>query len=52
MSRLTIPVSGGFLHAEGEPVEKNGLKKVAVSFGPPHGSVAIRQVEDGIHDAY
>ena len=47
-----IPVSGGFIHAEGEPVEKNGVKKVAVSFGPPHGPVTVRQVQDGIHDAY
>ncbi|HHN65749.1 MAG TPA: site-specific DNA-methyltransferase [Nitrospirae bacterium] len=47
-----IPVSGGFIHAEGEPVEKNGLKKVAVSFGPPHGPVTVRQVEDGIREAY
>ena len=47
-----IPVNGGFIHAEGVPVEKNGLKKVAVSFGPPHGPVTVRQVQDGIHDAY
>ncbi len=47
-----IPVSGGFIHAEGAPLEKNGIKKVAVSFGPPHGPVTVRQVEDGIHDAY
>ncbi|MFQ5753903.1 MAG: DNA methyltransferase, partial [bacterium] len=57
-----IPVSGGFIHAEGEPADlsaeasaqagKNGLEKVAVSFGPPHGPVTVRQVEDGIHDAY
>ena len=47
-----IPVGGGFIHAEGEPVEKNGVKKVAVSFGPPHGPVTVRQVQDGIHDAY
>lgn len=47
-----IPVSSGFIHAEGEPIEKNGIKKVAVSFGPPHGPVTVRQVEDGIHDAY
>ncbi len=55
-----IPVSGGFIHAEGEP--QNDLKsqisnlkllrRVAVSFGPPHGPVTVRQVEDGIHDAY
>jgi adenine-specific DNA-methyltransferase len=47
-----IPVSGGFIHAEGEPIEKNGLKKVAVSFGPPHGPVTLRQVEDGIREAH
>ncbi len=47
-----ISVSGGFIHAEGIPLEKNGLKKVAVSFGPPHGPVTVRQVQDGIHDAY
>ncbi|MFZ6007096.1 MAG: DNA methyltransferase, partial [Nitrospirota bacterium] len=47
-----IPVHIGFIHAEGEPVEKNGVKKVAVSFGPPHGPVTVRQVQDGIHDAY
>jgi adenine-specific DNA-methyltransferase len=47
-----IPVSGGFIHAEGEPIEKNGLKKIAVSFGPPHGPVTLRQVEDGIREAH
>src|SRR3989338_5190492 len=47
-----VPASGGFIHAEGEPIEKNGVKKVAVSFGPPHGPVTVRQVQDGIHDAY
>ncbi len=47
-----IPVNIGFIHAEGEPVEKNGIRKVAVSFGPPHGPVTVRQVQDGIHDAY
>lgn len=47
-----IPVSSGFIHAEGEPIEKNGIKKVAVSFGPPHGPITVRQVEDGIHDAF
>lgn len=47
-----MPLNSGFLHAEGEPIEKNGIKKVAVSFGPPHGPITVRQVEDGIHDAY
>jgi len=47
-----MPVNIGFIHAEGEPAEKNGLKKIAVSFGPPHGPVTVRQVQDGIHDAY
>lgn len=47
-----IPVRSGFIHAEGEPVEKNGVKKVAVSFGPPHGPVTVGQVQEGIREAH
>jgi adenine-specific DNA-methyltransferase len=47
-----ISVRSGFIHAEGEPVEKNGLKKVAVSFGPPHGPVTVGQVQEGIREAH
>ncbi|MBI5328637.1 MAG: site-specific DNA-methyltransferase [Deltaproteobacteria bacterium] len=47
-----ISVRSGFIHAEGEPVEKNGIKKVAVSFGPPHGPVTVGQVQEGIREAH
>ena len=47
-----ISVRSGFIHAEGEPVEKNGVKKVAVSFGPPHGPVTVGQVQEGIREAH
>lgn len=52
-----IPVRSGFIHAEGKPQndlksEISDLKRVAVSFGPPHGPVTVRQVEDGIREAH
>lgn len=28
------------------------VKRVAVSFGPPHGPITVRQVEDGIREAH
>jgi adenine-specific DNA-methyltransferase len=46
------PVSGSsHIHAEGEPVKANGIKRVAISFGPAHGPVTVRQVEGGIREA-
>jgi len=43
----------GVIHAEGEPAngEENGLKRVAVSFGPLHGPVTGLQVEEGLREA-
>jgi len=43
----------GFIHAEGEPGNggANGLKKVALSFGPLYGSITTQQVEDGLREA-
>jgi len=42
---------GGILHAEGEAAEDAGLSRVAVSFGPQHGAVSMRQVEDALYEA-
>lgn len=43
----------GVIHAEGEPANggENGLKRVAISFGPLYGAVTGRQVEDGLREA-
>jgi adenine-specific DNA-methyltransferase len=47
------PRGGGTLHAEGEPGDGYAeMKSVAVSFGPLHGPVTDRQVEDGLREAY
>jgi adenine-specific DNA-methyltransferase len=44
---------GGVIHAEGELANggENGLKRVAISFGPLYGAVTGRQVEDGLREA-
>ena len=58
------PLTGGVLHAEGvgagkispsphaaqSPSEGEGAR-VAISFGPQHGAVTARQVEDGLWEA-
>lgn len=55
--RMTLenlrPVSSaGFLHAEGE-ANQNGTKVgVAVSFGPRHGPVTAKQVDEAIRSSY
>ena len=43
----------GVIHAEGEPTNggANGLKRVAISFGPLYGSITGHQVEDGLREA-
>jgi len=43
----------GVIHAEGEPANgaANGLKRVAISFGPLYGSITGYQVEDGLREA-
>ena len=48
-----VPCGSGVIHAEGQPEngEGNGLGRIAVSFGPRHGSVSTRQVEDGLREA-
>src|SRR5690606_7861180 len=38
------PVDAGVLHAEGEAAEDADLGRIAVSFGPQHGAVSVRQV--------
>ncbi len=44
--------TGGIIHAIGEPENGDGnLKKVGISFGPLHGPVTARQVEDGLREA-
>ncbi len=44
-------LNGGILHAEGE-VANGKTQRVAVSFGPQHGPVTARQVEDGLSEAH
>ncbi len=48
------PRNSGVLHAEGVPAKasENGLRRVAVSFGPQYGPVSQRQVEQGLREAY
>jgi len=44
--------SAGFVQAEGETMQ-NGIKvRVAVSFGPRHGPVTAKQVDDAIRSSY
>jgi len=47
------PLSGGALHAEGlTPGSDDGPdQRVAISFGPQHGQVSARQVEDALWEA-
>jgi adenine-specific DNA-methyltransferase len=56
MKFLTLEFAGGeFLHAEGEwkvSEDKNGARKVAVSFGPEHGSVTGYQVQNALRSAF
>ena len=50
-STLT-PTSGGVLHAEGEAKNGEEGKRYSFSFGPLHGPVTLRQVEDGLSEAH
>ncbi|MBI3980183.1 MAG: site-specific DNA-methyltransferase [Chloroflexi bacterium] len=43
--------TGGVLHAEGLAADVAGVDRVAVSFGPQHGAVSLRQVEDALYEA-
>lgn len=46
------PLEDAYLHAEGDWTAGNGKqRRVAVSFGPPHGAVSAVQVEEALHAA-
>lgn len=46
------PLEEAYLHAEGEWNAGNGnTRRVAVSFGPQHGSITAVQVEEALHTA-
>jgi len=47
---LSPSTDGGQVHAEGEYLEAGEPKKIAVSFGPLHGPVSARQVEEVLSD--
>ena len=47
---LSPTTDGGQVHAEGEYVEAEAPRKIAVSFGPLHGPVSARQVEEVLSD--
>ena len=47
---LTPSTDGGQIHAEGEFLEADEPRKIAVSFGPLHGPVSARQVEEVLSD--
>ncbi len=42
---------GGQIHAEGEYEEAGERQRIAVSFGPLHGPIGARQVEDVLREA-
>jgi len=44
--------SAGFLHAEAQVKQNGGSSRVALSFGPRHGPVTARQVEEAMRSAY
>jgi adenine-specific DNA-methyltransferase len=51
------PLTGGVLHAEGaapalQPARESPEQRAAISFGPQHGAVTARQVEDALYEAY
>lgn len=47
---LSQTTDGGQVHAEGEYLEADEPRKIAVSFGPLHGPVSARQVEEVLSD--
>jgi len=44
--------SAGFLHAEGQAKQNGDFVRVAISFGPRHGPVTAKQVEEAVRSAY
>lgn len=49
-TQLAAKADGGQVHADGEYLEAGEPKRIAVSFGPLHGPVSARQVEDVLFD--
>ena len=47
---LAPTADGGQVHAEGEYEEAGERKRIAVSFGPLHGPIGARQVEDVLRE--
>ncbi len=47
---LSPSTDGGQVHAEGEYPEAGEARRIAVSFGPLHGPVSARQVEEVLSD--
>ncbi len=47
---LAPTTDGGQVHAEGEYLEADEPRRIAVSFGPLHGPVSARQVEEVLSD--
>ena len=48
---LAPTADGGQIHAEGEYDEAGERRRIAVSFGPLHGPIGARQVEDVVREA-
>jgi len=44
--------SAGFLHAEAQTKQNGDYARVAISFGPRHGPVTAKQVEEAVRSAY
>jgi adenine-specific DNA-methyltransferase len=44
--------SAGFLHAEAQAKQNGDYARVAMSFGPRHGPVTAKQVEEAVRSAY
>lgn len=52
MENLRPMASAGFLHAECETQQNGDKARVAVSFGPKHGPVTGRQVDEAIRSSH
>jgi adenine-specific DNA-methyltransferase len=52
LDNVRIIESAGFLHAEAQTKKNGDIVRVALSFGPRHGPVAARQVEEAMRSAY
>ena len=48
---LAPTMDGGQIHAEGEFEEAGERRRIAVSFGPLHGPISARQVEEVLREA-